>query len=140
MTEPRSPILVTGATGNTGRALVDELARRGAPVRALVRAEADWARLPAGVADFDDPASIAAALTKALGREVAFIDVPPEAFAESLRGILPPWQVEGLGEDYAHYRRGEAALVSPAVAEITRRPPVDVRQFARDYAPAFRVL
>lgn len=144
MTETGSPILVTGATGNTGRALVDELARRGAPVRALVRAEADRARLPAGVAvavaDFDDPASIAAALTEALSREVTFTDVPPEAFAESLRGILPPWQVEGLGEDYAHYRRGEAALVSPAVAEITRRPPVDVRQFARDYAPAFRVL
>jgi len=41
-------------------------------------------------------------------------------------------------EDYARYRRGEAAAVSPAVAEITGRPPTDVWQFARDYAPAFR--
>ena len=287
MTQQDKPILVTGATGNTGRALVDALARRGALVRAMVRAEADRAKLPAGVpavvADFDDLASIAAALegaeraylvtpsseraeeqqrrfadlaakagvrhlvvlsqlasdenspvrflryhaaveqhvrdlgipytflrpnlffqgllafagtissqgrfyapigdatisaidvrdiadvaavtlteaghegatytltgpasithtqiaaalTAALGRDVTFTDVPPEAFADSLRGILPPWQVDGLLEDYAHYRRGEAASVSSAVAEITGRPPRDIQQFARDYAPAF---
>ena len=288
MTQQDRPILVTGATGNTGRAIVDALARRGAPVRAMVRAEADRAKLPAGVpavvADFDDLASIAAALegadraylvtpsseraeeqqrrfadlaakaglrhlvvlsqlasdehspvrflryhaaveqhvrdlgvpytflrpnlffqgllafagtissqgqfyapigdatisaidvrdiadvaavtlteaghegatytltgpasithtqiaaalTAALGRDVTFTDVSPEAFADSLRGILPPWQVDGLLEDYAHYRRGEAASVSSAVAEITGRPPRDIQQFARDYAPAFK--
>ena len=80
---------------------------------------------------------IAAALSGALGREVSFVDVPPEAFADSLRKILPPWQVEGLVEDYAHYRRGEAASVSSAVADLTGRPPVDIQQFARDYAYAF---
>ena len=281
------PVLVTGATGNTGRAIVDALMRRGAPVRAMVRGEADRAKLPAGVpavvADFDDPASIAVALkdagraylvtpsseraqeqqlrfadlaaeagirqlvvlsqlgadedspvrflryhgvverhvrdlgvaytflrpnlyfqgllalagpisaqgrlyapigdarvsaidvrdiaaaaavalteaghedaiytltgpsaithtqiagalTAALDREVTFVDVPPQAFADSLSGVLPPWQVDGLLEDYAHYRRGEAALVSPAVAEITGRAPIDIQQFARDYAGAF---
>ena len=288
MIQQERPVLVTGATGNTGRAIVDELARRGAPARAMVRAGADRAKLPAGipvaVADFDDPPSIAAALdgaeraylvtpsseraeeqqrrfadlaatagvrhlvvlsqlaadehspvrflryhaaveqhvrdlgipftflrpnlffqgllafagpiaaegqfyapigdatvsavdvrdiaavaavtltepghegatytltgpaavthaqiatalTDALGREVTFTDVPPDAFADSLRGILPPWQVDGLLEDYAHYRRGEAAAVSPAVTEITGRPPTDAWQFARDYAPAFK--
>jgi len=286
--QPDRPVLVTGATGNTGRALVDALTRRGAPVRAMVRSGADRGKLPAGVpavvADFDDPESIAAALTgaeraylvtpsseqaedqqrrfadqaakaglghlvvlsqlgaeegspvrflryhaaveqhvrdfgipytflrpnlffqglltvagsiaaegrlyapigdakvsavdvrdiaavaavaltepghegatytltgpasithaqmaaaltAALGRGVTFVDVPPEAFAGRLRGILPPWQVEGLLEDYAHYRRGEAAPVSSAVAEITGRPPRDIQQFARDYAPAFK--
>lgn len=287
MTQRASTVLVTGATGNTGRALVDALTRRGAPVRAMIRAETDRSRLPddveVAVADFDDAGSlaaaldgagraylvtpssehaeeqqcrfadlaakagvqhlvvlsqlaadehspvrflryhaaveqhvrdlgipytflrpnlffqgllaftrtisaegrfyapigdgrvsavdvrdiaevaavalteaghegatytltgpapithaqIAAALTGALGRPVAFTDVPPEAFAVTLDGILPPWQVQGLLEDYAHYRRGEAASVSPAVAEITGRPPRDVQQFARDYAPAF---
>jgi len=287
MTPPASPVLVTGATGNTGRAIVEVLARRGIPVRAMVRAEADRDRLPAGVAmavaDFDDPASIAAALrgaeraylvtpsseraeaqqrrfaglavqagvghlvvlsqlgadeqspvrflryhaaverhvrdlgiahtflrpnlffqgllafagtiaasghlyapigdatvsavdvrdiaavaaaalteaghdgatytltgpapvthaeiaaalSAALGHEIIFADVPPDVFAQNLQGILPPWQIEGLLEDYAHYRRGEAAAVSPAVAEITGRPAIDVRQFARDYAGAF---
>jgi hypothetical protein len=59
-------------------------------------------------------AEIAAALTSALGRDVTFIDVAPDVFAESLRRILPPWQIQGLLEDYAHYRRGEATSVSPA--------------------------
>ena len=82
-------------------------------------------------------AEIAAALSAALGHHVSFIDVPPEAFAGSLQGILPPWQVEGLLEDYAAYRRGEAASVTETVAEITGRPAIDVQRFARDYAPAF---
>lgn len=261
MDQQTSPVLVTGATGNTGRAVLDALIERGAPVRAMVRTEADRSKLPVGVpvavADFDDAASIAAALegarraylvtpsseraeaqqqrfadlsaqagvdhlvvlsqlaadeqspvrflryhaaverhvrdlgiaytflrpnlffqgllafagpiaaqgqfyapigearvsaidvrdiaavaattltesghegaiytltgpasithaqiatalTSALGRDITFIDVPPETFANTLQGILPPWQVQGLLEDYAHYRRGEAASV-----------------------------
>jgi uncharacterized protein YbjT (DUF2867 family) len=80
---------------------------------------------------------IAAALSTALGRTVSFINVPPEAFADSIRELLPPWQVDGLLEDYAHYRRGEAAAVSPAIADITGTPPRSIGQFARDYAAAF---
>jgi NAD(P)-dependent dehydrogenase (short-subunit alcohol dehydrogenase family) len=105
VTQPASPVLVTGATGNTGRAVAEALARRGVPVRAMVRAEADRDRLPAGV----QPVVAAAALTSALGRDITFIDVPPDVFAASLQAILPPWQIQGLLEDYAHYRRGEAA-------------------------------
>ena len=81
---------------------------------------------------------IAAALTSALGRDISFVDVTPEAFAASLSGILPPWQADGLLEDYAHYRRGEAAEVTPTVAEVTGESPGDVGRFARDYAAAFR--
>lgn len=287
MNQQAGPILVTGATGNTGRAIVDALAERGAPVRAMVRTEADRSKLRAGVevvvADFEDAAAvaaaldgaeraylvtpsaeraeeqqkrfadlaaragtrhlvvlsqlgarehspvrflqyhaaveqhvrdigigytflrpnlyfqglltfarsistegtffapigdaavsavdvrdiaavaaaaltqaghegasytltgpeaithsqIAAALTAALGRTVRFVDVPPETFADSIRGLLPPWQADGLLEDYAHYRRGEAAQVSPVVAEITGTAPRSIEQFARDYAAAF---
>ena len=85
-------------------------------------------------------AQIAEALTAALGRQVTFMDVPPSAFADGLRGVLPPWQVDGLLEDYAHYRRGEAAAVSSAITELTGTPPRDVMQFAREYAPAFSDL
>jgi uncharacterized protein YbjT (DUF2867 family) len=80
---------------------------------------------------------IAAALSAALGREVAFTNATPEEFAASLRGILPDWQTKGLLEDYAHYRRGEASTVTTAVSDITGRPPMDIGQFARDYAEAF---
>jgi len=58
-------VLVTGATGNTGRPLI-ELLRGRVPVRAMVRAVADPPRFGAGVeevvGDFDDPDSISAAL------------------------------------------------------------------------------
>jgi uncharacterized protein YbjT (DUF2867 family) len=287
MTHQAGPILVTGATGNTGRAIVDALVERDAPVRAMVRAEADRGKLrpqvEGVVADFDDSAAIAAALdgaeraylvtpssekaeeqqkrfaelaakggtrhlavlsqlgaqdhspdrflryhgaveqhvcdlgigytflrpnlyfqglltfvgsitaegtfyapigdakvsavdvrdiaavaavvltesghegatytltgpeaithaqiaaalTAALGRAVTFTDVPPEAFAASIQNLLPPWQVDGLLEDYAHYRRGEAAAVSTVVEEITGTVSHSIDQFARDYAAAF---
>ncbi|PSK99088.1 uncharacterized protein YbjT (DUF2867 family) [Murinocardiopsis flavida] len=58
-------ILVTGATGRVGRAVVTALLRAGRPVRALTRAPVT-ADLPEGVAvyqgDLEDPASLAAAL------------------------------------------------------------------------------
>jgi uncharacterized protein YbjT (DUF2867 family) len=83
-------------------------------------------------------AQMAAELASALGRPVAFVDVPPEAMREALsRAGLPDWQADGLIEDYAHYRRGEAAAVSPAVEAVTGVPPRSFATFARDHAAAF---
>ncbi|GAA3220583.1 SDR family oxidoreductase [Nonomuraea helvata] len=287
MDQEDRPVLVTGATGSTGRAVLEALAGRGKPVRAMVRREADRERLPVGVqavvADFDDAVSvaaalrgagraylvtpsaeraeaqqrrfadlaaeagvehvvvlsqlaadkdspvrflryhamveehvrslgigytflrpnlffqgllafaglvsaqgrfyapigdakvsaidvrdigavaaaalteaghegatytltgpaaithhdIAAALASALGRDVTFAEVPPDVFADSLSGMMPPWQIDGLLEDYAHYGRGEAAEVTATVADITGKPSRSIGQFARDYAAAF---
>jgi uncharacterized protein YbjT (DUF2867 family) len=80
---------------------------------------------------------MADALSMATGREVAFVDVPPDAFRASLEGVLPPWQLDGLLEDYEHYVRGEAAAVLPTVAEITGQQPRDFARFARDHADRF---
>jgi uncharacterized protein YbjT (DUF2867 family) len=80
---------------------------------------------------------IAEALSAATGRQIAFVDVPPEAFRGSLEGVLPEWQLDGLLEDYEHYVRGEAAAVLPTVAEVTGQEPRDIASFARDYADRF---
>lgn len=80
---------------------------------------------------------VAAALSAATGRPVAFEDVSPDAFAEALRPYLPAWQLAGVVEDYAHYARGEAAEIDPAVERITGRPGRDLVDFARDHAAAF---
>jgi uncharacterized protein YbjT (DUF2867 family) len=81
---------------------------------------------------------IAHAIGQALGRQVRFMDISPADFADALRKLgVPPWQVDGLVEDYAHYSRGEAAEVHPTVREVTGSEPRDVASFARDYARAF---
>ena len=83
-------------------------------------------------------AEMAASLSDAVGRPIAFVDVPPEAMRSALLGAgLPPWQADGLIEDYAHYRRGEASAVAPGVRDATGGPPRAFSAFARDYASAF---
>ena len=81
-------ILVTGATGNVGPAVVGELGDRGLPVRAFVRSP-DRAAAVLGpdvelaVGDFAEPASIRAALE---GIEVVFLacgNVPPQVEYET---------------------------------------------------------
>lgn len=84
-------------------------------------------------------AEIAAAFGAAAGHEVRFEPVAPEAFvATLLQTGMPAWQAEGLAEDYAHYRRAEAAGVSPDVERVTGRPSRTVREFADEHAVAFR--
>lgn len=78
---------------------------------------------------------IAAALSEATGRTITFTDTAPDEFAAVVRTVLPEWQVGGLVEDYAHYARGEAADVDPAVEQVTGRPARDLAGFARDVAP-----
>jgi hypothetical protein len=71
---------------------------------------------------------------EASGKQVKFVAIPESAMREALLGFgLPEWQAEGLIEDYAHYRRGEAANVSTAVQEVTGHPARSFEGFARDY-------
>ena len=81
-------------------------------------------------------AEIAAAIGTATGRSITFRDAPADRFAAALAG-LPPWQRDGLVEDYAHYARGEAADVHTSVTDLTGHPARDITDFARDYAAAF---
>ncbi|WP_433214556.1 SDR family oxidoreductase [Microtetraspora malaysiensis] len=80
---------------------------------------------------------IAHVLSQATGQTIAFQDVPAEQFARALRGVLPPWQLDGLVEDYAHYARGEASEVHTSVTDLTGRPPRDITDFAADHAGLF---
>jgi len=83
-------------------------------------------------------AEMAAHLSYAVGRRITFIDVPPEAMQTALLDVgLPLWQAEGLIEDYAHYRRGEASAIASGVRNASGTPPRPFATFARDYARAF---
>jgi hypothetical protein len=67
------------------------------------------------------------------------VDIAPEVMREALVRLgMPDWQADGLIEDYAHYRRGEAAAVTTGVRDATGHEPRSFAQFAADYAAAFR--
>lgn len=77
-------------------------------------------------------------LSSAIGRQITFVDIPPETMLDTLLSIhFPAWQAEGLIEDYAHYRRGEAAAIASGVQDATGKAPRSFEVFARDYAPMF---
>ena len=77
-------------------------------------------------------------ISAALGRTITFVDVPPEVMRGALTNLgFPAWQADGLLEEFAMYRRGEASKVEPEVQEALGRSPLSFTKFARDYAPAF---
>jgi uncharacterized protein YbjT (DUF2867 family) len=83
-------------------------------------------------------AEMAHQLSKAVGRTITFVDVPPKSMRVALVDLgFPAWQADGLLEEFAMYRRGEAAGVEPGVREALDRSPRSFDEFARDYAPLF---
>lgn len=81
---------------------------------------------------------MAVGLSEALGRTVEFVNVRPRQMEEALKAAgFPQWQTGGLIEDYAHYARGEAAVVFPVVKELTGSDAISFEQFAGDYRPLF---
>ena len=83
-------------------------------------------------------AGIATELSKALGRTIVFVDVPPEVMREALSHTpMPAWQADGLIEDYTHYRGGEAASMESGVPDATGAAPTSFAAFARAFAAAF---
>ncbi len=83
-------------------------------------------------------AEMAHQLSKAVGRTIAFADVPPESMRAALADLgFPAWQADGLLEEFAMYRRGEAADIEFGVHDALARPPRAFEEFARDYASLF---
>ena len=81
---------------------------------------------------------MAATLSHGLGQTVKHVDLSPTAFREALLSFgLPPWQAEGVVEDYEQYRNGEASAISSAVRDVTGQEPHTFGKFAEDYAQKF---
>ena len=101
------PILVSGATGNTGRPSWMHWPIA-APVRAMVLTKADRSKLRAGivvVADFDGTAAVAAALD---GAERAYLVTPSSEQAQDRRDHrTEPHNIEQFARDRAAAFAGE---------------------------------
>ena len=125
-------ILVTGATGNVGSAVVAELRRRGATVRAFVRRPVKTLRgVEVAIGDFDDRESIRAALAgvqrvflasadspRKIDHEAAVIDaaaavellVKASTIGAQAGAPLPPFDWNGRSEEHLR-RSGIPAVV-----------------------------
>jgi uncharacterized protein YbjT (DUF2867 family) len=83
-------------------------------------------------------AEMADQLSKAIGKPIKYVDVPPDAMKKALLGFgMAAWQADGLIEDYEHYRRGEASTITSTVREITGSEATTFLQFAKDYTENF---
>ncbi|WP_316845094.1 SDR family oxidoreductase [Pedobacter psychrodurus] len=81
---------------------------------------------------------IAEALSEVLHKEIKYVNVSDDEMLVALVQFgFPEWQAAGLIEDYAHYARGEAAVISHAVQDVTGKSPRKFIDFVEDYKTLF---
>jgi uncharacterized protein YbjT (DUF2867 family) len=84
-------------------------------------------------------ARVAEILSDDTGREIKYVDLPPEQFKQALVGAgLSEWNADALVDLQQFYRAGKASEVTGDVARILGRKPISFEQFSRDYAQAFQ--
>ena len=114
MTQPT--ILVTGATGNTGGAVVSELLHRGVPVRAMVRTR-----------------DARSAALRACGAEVVVADIfDPDQLVSAMRGVQRAYYVP----PYHPYVIQSAVTFAVAAREAKLEAIVQLGQFLKQ-SPQF---
>jgi uncharacterized protein YbjT (DUF2867 family) len=148
-------ILITGASGTVGSAVLAEVARTGQKYRAMYRARQDAAKAPAGtdavIADFADKASLAPALR---GVESVFLVCSPIPQLAELEGnVIEASEAAGVrrivlnsalgAADYpksfpSWHRKVEDKLTSTKLAYCILRPNSFLQNIVAFYAPSIR--
>ena len=71
--------------------------------------------------------AVAGKISAVTGRDVRYVDVPPEQFRASLDAAgLPPWLANALNELQQLYRAHLAEVVTDEVQKGTGRPPASL--------------
>ena len=82
---------------------------------------------------------IAAGLSKALGKDVKYVDVPLEAAREAMVGMgMSEWLADANNEYFSVLSDGLGDFTTNDVEEITGHPARSFETFARDFAQVFR--
>jgi NAD(P)H dehydrogenase (quinone) len=121
------------ATGDARMGMIDTRDVADAAVAAATTDRFDGETL-----ELTGPASIdyhqvAAAIARGLGREVAYVPVPPEAAAAAVRAAGADEWTAGIIRDYCTaYARGWGDYTTDAVARVTGHPPRSVDDFVRE--------
>lgn len=87
-------------------------------------------------------ADAARKIGKSAGREVRFVDVPPEEARKAMVAVgMSEWQADALNDLYAWYQRGEGTTNGSAVTldveEVLDRPPRAFEPFVRENLATF---
>ncbi|MGV9800954.1 NmrA family NAD(P)-binding protein, partial [Mycobacterium sp. NPDC003449] len=81
---------------------------------------------------------VAARISRLLGREVCYEDVPWPRMRETLRGDrLPEWLIDWMSQLHGDYRAGRAVRIAGGVQDVTGRPPRSIDDFLHDHRKAF---
>ena len=81
---------------------------------------------------------VAAGLSKTLGKEVKYVDVPLEAGREAMVGMgLSEWFADALTEYSKAFSEGLGDFVTNDVEQVKGHAPRSFETFARDFAQAF---
>ena len=81
---------------------------------------------------------VASGLSKALGKEVNYVDVPPEASREALAGMgIDDWTVEALHQYFKIFSENWGDFTTDEVEKLTGHPARSYEQFAADFAGVF---
>ncbi|HEY9648030.1 MAG TPA: SDR family oxidoreductase [Chroococcidiopsis sp.] len=84
-------------------------------------------------------ADIAALFTAALGRAIAYHDIPESAATDAMRQMgTPEILVQALTELNSIAKAGYSAMISPDVETVTGKPPILFSQFIDDYKAAWQ--
>ena len=148
-------ILITGASGTVGKAVLAEVARSGEKHRAMYRSKEEAAKVPAGteavVADFSEKASLVAALR---GVESVYLVCSPIPALVQLEGnAIEASEAAGVRRivlnsalgagDYGKsfpswHRRVEDKLKGAKIAHCILRPNSFLQNLLTYYAPSIR--
>jgi len=139
-------VLVTGARGDVGAAVLAGLLAAGEPVRASSRAPrpgefpdthrgAAYPVLGAGPVTVREQV---AAIAAALGEPVRLEEVDVDTYRAQLLTQLPGPIVERVLQDRGSVPQLPAELATDAVPEILGRPALTFAEWARDHAADFR--
>ena len=82
---------------------------------------------------------VASGLSKALGKEVKYVNVPMEAAREAMIGMgMSEWLAEDFCEYFENHSTGVSDFTTNEVEKLTGHPPRSYETFARDFAQYFK--
>jgi uncharacterized protein YbjT (DUF2867 family) len=84
-------------------------------------------------------AEVAEKISKATGRKVQYVDIPPDAQRKALLEMgMPDFMVTALLELQEYYASGKASRVDDTLESLIQRAPTKMDDFLKEFADQFR--